>query len=131
MQIGIFLEMLRLEIIRPQDEQMMFREFRTLFWVSPSIPPDLLASYFRALRRADDALRADPERYMPLWEKNVPPALRGQGYDYSRFGLGELLVFERYPDDTYAESVEFARRWGLDGHMRESAYSTLAVPITV
>ena len=68
---------------------------------------------------------------MPLWEKNVPPALRGQGYDYGRFGLGELLVFERYPDDTYAESVEFARRWGLDGHMRESAYSTLAVPITV
>ena len=111
-------------------EKIAQGEFRTLFWVSPAISPDLLAAYFRALRRSDDALRATPARYLRLWEKNVPPALR-DGYDYSRFGLGELLVFERYPDDTYAESLEFARRWGLDGHMRESAYSTLAVPITV
>ena len=106
-------------------------EFRTLFWVSPSIGSDLLAAYFRALRRADEELRATPDRFMRLWENNIPPALRDGGYDFSRFGLGELLVFERYPDDTYAESVEFARRWGLDGHMRESAYSTLAAPVPI
>ncbi len=111
-------------------EKIASGEFRTLFWVSPAIGPNVLGAYFRALRRADAALRDSPERYMRLWEKNVPPGLQGD-YDYSKFGLGELLLFERYPDDTYAESVDFARRWGLDGHMRETAYSTLAVPITV
>jgi hypothetical protein len=111
-------------------ERIAQGEFRTLFWVSPTIGADVLAAYFRALRRADEALRASPSKYMRLWERNLPPELRN-GHDYARFGLGELLVFERYPEDVYAESVEFARRWGLDGHMREAAYSTLAVPITV
>ncbi|MEP7105541.1 MAG: hypothetical protein ABI838_06825, partial [Chloroflexota bacterium] len=105
-------------------------EFRTLFWVSPAIPPAVLGAYFRALGRADATLRDSPDRYLHLWARNLPPQLQGE-YDWSRFGLGELLVFERYPDDVYAQSLEFAKRWGLDGHMRESAYETLAVPITV
>jgi hypothetical protein len=105
-------------------------EFRTLFWVSPTISPSLLAAYFRAMRRADDSLRATPLRYMELWERNVPPDLKKR-YDYSRFGLGELLVFERYPDDVYAESVAFARRWGLDQHMRDAGYERLALTVTV
>jgi hypothetical protein len=105
-------------------------EFRTLFWVSPTISPSLLAAYFRAMRRADDSLRATPQRYMELWERNVPPDLKKR-YDYSRFGLGELLVFERYPDEVYAESVAFARRWGLDEHMRDAGYERLALTVTV
>lgn len=100
-------------------------EFRTLFWVSPEIPRGVLGAYFAALRRADRALRESPERYMHLWVRNVPPALAG-AYDYSRFGLGELLVFEPYPRDVYEQTVAFARRWGLAGHMREDAYDALA-----
>jgi len=111
-------------------ERIAQGEFRTLFWVSPTIPAAVLGAYFRALGRADSALRAAPERYLHLWSRNVPTELRGD-YDWSRFGLGELLVFERYPDEVYAQSVEFARRWGLDGHMREAAYANLAVPITL
>ncbi len=107
-------------------ERIAQGEFRTLFWVSPTIRPDVLAAYFRALRRADVALRGSPARYLPLWERNLPPELRGD-YDYSRFGLGELLVFERYPDDVYEESVAFARRWGLDQHVRETGYANLAI----
>ena len=101
-------------------------EFRTLFWVAPGIPAGALAGYFRALRRADEALRADPPRYMPLWKKNLPPALAGE-YDWSKFGLGEMLVFERYPKETFLETVDFARRWGLDQNMREDSFEALAV----
>jgi NitT/TauT family transport system substrate-binding protein len=101
-------------------------EFRTLFWVSPEIPADVLAAYFSALRRADCALRESPDRYMPLWARNVPPVLAGP-HDYTRFGLGELLVFEPYPRDIYEQTVAFARRWGLAGHMREDAFDALAV----
>lgn len=104
-------------------------EFRTLFWVSPGIPQPALDGYFRTLRRADEMLRADPARWLPLWERNLPPALAGD-HDYSKFGLGELLVFERYPADVFDESVAFARRWGLDGNMRNADYEALAAPVT-
>ena len=100
-------------------------EFRTLFWVSAGIPPDVLAAYFRALRIADETLRAQPQKYMPLWARNIPPGLEGD-YDYSRFGLGELLVFESYPLEIFEATIAFARRWGLDGNMREDGFTALA-----
>ncbi len=100
-------------------------EFRTLFWVSPGIPGDALGAYFRALRRADEALRAQPSRYLHLWKNNLPPGLIGD-YDWSSFGLGELLVFEQYPEETFTETVEFARRWGLDRNMSSANYAGLA-----
>lgn len=102
-------------------------EFRTLFWVSSGIPTDTLGAYFRALRRADESLRANPSRYLHLWKKNLPPALSGD-YDWSRFGLGELLVFERYPEAIFSDTVGFARRWGLDRNMRDESYAALATP---
>ncbi len=103
-------------------------EFRTLFWVSPGIPQQSLDGYFRSLRKADEMLRSEPERWLHLWERNVRPTLAGD-YDYTKFGLGELLVFERYPEQTFEESVAFARRWGLDRSMRESSYAALAAPL--
>lgn len=102
-------------------------EFRTLFWVSSEIPPEVLGAYFRVLRRADQALRAQPQKYMHLWAHNVPPDLAGE-HDWTHFGLGELLVFEPYPRDTYEETVVFARRWGLDGNMREDRFDALVTP---
>ncbi len=103
-------------------------EFRTLFWVSPGIPQAALNGYFRVLRRADALLRDDPGRHLHLWAKNVPPALAGD-YDYSKFGLGELLVFANYGEDTFTESVDFARRWGLDRNMRQSEFAELAARV--
>jgi ABC-type nitrate/sulfonate/bicarbonate transport system substrate-binding protein len=105
-------------------------EFRTLFWVSPGIPASALGAYFRALRRADEALRSNPSKYMPLWRKNIPPGLEGE-YDWSSFGLGEMLVFERYPEETFAETMEFARRWGLDKNVRAGTYGELAAPASM
>ena len=100
-------------------------EFRTLFWVSPTLSQDALGPYFRALERADGALRADPASYMHLWANNVPPALAGD-YDYSEFGQGELLVFEPYPEEAFADALAFARRWGLDKEVRERRFEALA-----
>jgi NitT/TauT family transport system substrate-binding protein len=105
-------------------------EFRTLFWVSPGIPPGALGAYFRTLRAADAALRRDPAKYMPLWKNNLPPGLEGE-YDWSRFGLGELLVFERYPEETFEETMSFARRWGLDTNVRADTYAELAAPASL
>ncbi len=105
-------------------------EFRTLFWVSPGIPQHALDAYFRTLRRADEMLREEPRAHMGLWARNVPPALAGD-YDYSRFGLGELLVFESYGEDTFDESVAFARRWGLDQNMKQSAFGALAARVSL
>lgn len=100
-------------------------EFRTLFWVSPGIPAGALAAYFRALRKADAALRGKPARYMHLWKNNLPPGLEGD-YDWSKFGLGEMLVFERYPEETFDEAMRFAHRWGLDKNVRTDTYQELA-----
>lgn len=102
-------------------------EFRTLFWVSSEMAPDVLGAYFRVLGRADQALRARPQTYMPLWKRNIPPELAGE-HDWTRFGLGELLVFEPYPRDIFEETVAFARRWGLDRNMREDSFEALAAP---
>jgi hypothetical protein len=82
------------------------------------------------LRRADAALRTEPERYVHLWERNVPPPLAGD-HDYSRFGRGELLVFEPYPEEAFSEAIAFARRWGLDRHVREDRYQALASHVPV
>ena len=100
-------------------------EFRTLFWVSPGIPAGALSAYFRALRRADQALRANPSQYLPLWKRNLPPELAGD-YDWSKFGMGEMLVFEHYPEETFSETMQFARRWGLDQNVRTDTYADLA-----
>ncbi|SRR5581483_5529361 len=100
-------------------------QFKTLFWVSPTLSSDLLRRYFAALRRADAALRASPSKYMHLWERNVPPVLRGERYDVDKLGLGELLVFERYPEEEYERTVAFARKWGLDREIRETRYDNL------
>jgi ABC-type nitrate/sulfonate/bicarbonate transport system substrate-binding protein len=91
-------------------------EFRTLFWVSADLGQDVLSAYFRALRRADTALRSSPGAYAHLWERNVPPALRGD-YDYTLFGTGEMLEFERFDDDMIAEVLRFADRWNLRTHV--------------
>lgn len=110
--------------------QLASGEFRTLFWVSPGIPSAALGAYFRALRRADAALRRNPSKYMHLWKKNLPPGLEGD-YNWAKFGLGEMLVFERYPEETFDEAMRFARRWGLGDNVRQDTYAELAAPASL
>lgn len=105
-------------------------EFRTLFWVSRTLGSETLSAYFRALRTAETALDESPERYLHLWERNVPPALAGD-HDYATFGTGERLIFERYTDDMLAEANRFAERFGLTDQVREDRYEELVTPVNV
>jgi ABC-type nitrate/sulfonate/bicarbonate transport system substrate-binding protein len=105
-------------------------EFRTLFWVSATIDPETLGRYFRVLRRANEDLHEAPERYLHLWERNVPPELEG-AYDYLKFGLGELLFFEPFDEDMLNEAVRFSKRWDLGENLREQRYENLVAKLTV
>ncbi len=105
-------------------------EFKTLFWVHEALDADVLGAYFRALRRADAALRADPRAHLGLWARNVPPDLAGD-HDYTRFGLGELLFFEPYSREEFAAALAFAETWGLTDHMRDHAYERLMAPVSL
>lgn len=105
-------------------------EFRTLFWISHDLPPAAVGGFFRAIRTADTRLRAEPDRYLHLWARNVPPALAGT-YDYTTFGRGELLFFEPYPESAFDDVITFARRWHLDGEVREEHYEALATHVAL
>ena len=63
------------------------------FWVSPTIGRESLGKFFGALKLAEEALERDTEKYLHLWERNIPPALAGD-YDFAYFGRGEKLIFE-------------------------------------
>lgn len=102
-------------------------EFLITFWVAPTIDQHILHAYFRALKRADEALTLHPEHYYPLWERNVPPALKGS-YDYSTFGLGEKFVFEPYTEEMFQQAIQFAEKWNLHTHIQEKRYNSLVVP---
>ena len=108
-------------------------EFRTLFWVAPTMEKSVLEAYFRAMRHAQEALDRTPDRYMRLWEHNIPPSLRDRSYDVSKFGLGEVLEFEQYTQDEYERTLALARRWNLDGNLRDDAHliENLAVRVNI
>ncbi len=99
-------------------------EFIITFWVSPTLSGEVLKAYFRALKRANDALAQTPEKYLHLWEHNVPPALRGE-YDYSTFGLGEQFIFEPYTEEMFQNALRFAEKWNLHTHVRDNQYDHL------
>ena len=101
-------------------------EFLITFWVGPTVNQSVLKAYFRALKRADEALSGNPEKYMRLWERNVPPALRGE-YDYSTFGLGEKFVFEPYTEEMFQQALQFAEKWNLHTHIQDTQYDHLIV----
>jgi hypothetical protein len=101
-------------------------EFLITFWVAPTVNQGVLKVYFRALKRADEALSRNPEKYMCLWERNIPPALRGE-YDYSLFGLGEKFVFEPYTEEMFQQALQFAEKWNLHTHIQDSQYEHLIV----
>lgn len=103
-------------------------EFLITFWVGANIEREILNAYFRALKRADEALAQNPEKYLHLWERNVPPALKGE-YDYSRFGLGEKFVFEPYTAGMFQSAMRFAERWNLHTHVQDRNYDHLIVAI--
>jgi len=101
-------------------------EFKTLWWVPESEPQDDLRAYLRGLDRAEKALQANLGKYLPLWEKCVPPEFK-QGYtwDYSKFTRGERFVYQPLPRAEFDATLEQVERWKLDDYLKERSFEKL------
>src|SRR5712672_3905118 len=64
--------------------------FHTLWWVPEAAAPEVVRGYLNALDRAEKAMDADIERYLPLWKMAVPAEFETyHPWDFSEFGRGE------------------------------------------
>jgi hypothetical protein len=99
--------------------------FHTLWWVPQSSDPETVGAYLRALDRAEKALDADLNRYLPLWEFAVPAEFKDRKWDYSKFGRGERFVYKPIPTSEFDEVMDQVKRWGLDQHLKETTFDNL------
>ena len=105
---------------------VMEDEFHTLWWVPETAPMEHVRAYLRGLERAEKALQADLPKYLPLWEKCVPPEFRDtHPWDYSKFTRGERFVYKPMPRAEFDEVMVQVKRWGLDDHLRERSFDRL------
>jgi hypothetical protein len=105
---------------------VMEDEFHTLWWVPPTAPLDDVRAYLRGLDRAEKALQADLKKYLPLWEKCIPPEFK-QGYtwDYAKFTRGERFVYNPIPQSEFDDVMDQVKRWKLDDHLGERKFENL------
>src|SRR5215831_8756596 len=80
--------------------------FHTLWWVPPDAEPETVRGYLRALDRAEQALEADLDKYLPLWERAVPPEFQDRHWDFSKFGRGERFVHRPIPRQEFDEVLD-------------------------
>ena len=105
---------------------IMEDEFHTLWWVPETADKTDVRAYLRGLDRAEQALKADLKKYLPLWEKCVPPEFKdAHQWDYSKFTRGERFVFKPMPRTEFDEVMVQVNRWGLDDHLKEKSFDKL------
>jgi len=105
---------------------VMEDEFHTLWWVPESAPMEDVRAYLRGLQKAEQALQADLPRYLPLWEKCIPPEFKGaHKWDYSKFTRGERFVYQPIPRQEFDETLEQVKRWELDQYLKEKSFEKL------
>ena len=105
---------------------IMEDEFHTLWWVPETADKTGVRAYLRGLDRAEQALKADLKKYLPLWEKCVPPEFKdARQWDYSKFTRGERFVFKPMPRTEFDEVMVQVNRWGLDDHLKEKSFDKL------
>src|SRR5215469_8562905 len=102
--------------------------FHTLWWVPENTPGEVVRGYLSALDRAERALEADLPKYLLLWKYAVPPEFEARQWDFSRFGRGERFVYEPISREAFNEVFDQVKRWGLDQHLREHSFESLAAP---
>ena len=105
-------------------------EFTIAWWVTGEISDDKLQPYLKAIGRAEAALDADLERYLPLWKYSIPPEFEDRTWDFSRFGRGERFVNEAFSQDQFDEFLSQAHRWGLDNHMTERDFDKISYALS-
>jgi NitT/TauT family transport system substrate-binding protein len=101
-------------------------EFKTLWWVPESEPQDDLRAYLRGLDRAEKVLASSLKKFLPLWEKCIPPEFKGtHKWDYSKFTRGERFVYKPIPRQEFDETLEQVKRWELDQYLKEKSFEKL------
>jgi NitT/TauT family transport system substrate-binding protein len=111
--------------------KVMEDEFHTLWWVPETADPNDVRAYLRGLDRAEKALESNLKKYLPLWEKCVPPEFKdGYAWDYSKFTRGERFVFKPMPRTEFEEVMTQVKRWGLDDHLKERSFERLTYPVS-
>jgi hypothetical protein len=105
---------------------VMEDEFHTLWWVPESAPLDDVRAYLRGLDRAEKALQSDLKKYLPLWERCIPPDFKDvHKWDYTRFTRGERFVFQPIPQGEFDQTLEQVKRWDLDQYLKEKSFDKL------
>jgi NitT/TauT family transport system substrate-binding protein len=100
--------------------------FHTLWWVPDRASPDVVRAYLNALDRAEKAMNADIEKYLPLWKMAVPMEFeKFYPWDFSKFGRGERFVYRRIPREEFDDTMAQVERWGLDQHLKERDFENL------
>jgi hypothetical protein len=83
-------------------------------------------AYLKGLDRAETALASNLQKYLPLWERCVPPEFKDvHRWDFSKFTRGERFVFKQMPRSEFDEVFEQVERWGLDDHLKERSFERL------
>ena len=101
--------------------------FHTIWWVPAGFPKEATAGYLRALDRAEKAMDADPEKYLPLWKLAVPAEFENyHNWDFSKFGRGERFVYKTIPHSEFDEIMDQVKRWKLDDFLQDRTYEGLA-----
>ena len=68
--------------------------------------------YFEALRRAQHDIDLEPEAYKHYFLREMPARYRGM-VDIRRFGPGERIVFEPYPQAAFERTRQWIESWDL------------------
>ena len=101
--------------------------FKTLWWVPAHTDPEVVAGYLGALDRAEQAMDADPARYMPLWKLAVPAEFENaHPWDFSKFGRGERFVYQALPQAEFDDTLDQVKRWGLDQYLKDRSFEALS-----
>lgn len=98
-------------------EQLGFRKlidttFMMGFLLSAVADLDDTDKYFRALRRAQQEIDLEPERYKHFYARELPEDLASL-VDVRRFGPGERIVFEPYTRELYERTQRWMQTWDL------------------
>ena len=101
--------------------------FHTLWWVPDGFPPEATKAYLRALDRAEKAMDADMEKYLPLWRLAVPSEFENyHPWDYTKFGRGERFYYRTLPREDFDDTLAQVTRWGLDQYLKDRSYEKLS-----
>ena len=117
----------QIDMAKQLDLRMVMEdEFHTLWWVPESAPMEDVRAYLRALDKAEQALKANLRKYLPLWEKCIPPDLKDMhAWDYAKFTRGERFIYQPIPRAEFEETLAQVERWHLDEYLKEKSFDKL------